>query len=166
MLTDSIEQVRALHFGEAINILRRVLSLDPACAIALRILGVVYALAGRNVEAYQPLDQEIEANPFDALALSYRCLLKAADGKDSETDCKEAVLLHDLPQSHIGLALSLASAGKGPEAYEEATRAIALDPTSAVGYGLRGEIAAALNQGDNAKQDQEKAASLAIEQAK
>ena len=168
LLTSALTSVRGLDFSKAITSLQSVLSIDSRCSLALRLLGALYHLTGRGVDAAEMLNQAIQADPTDVLSYSYRCLLNVAqDAASSQTDCQRAISIQDnLPQSHIGLALDLVTAGQISKAYNEATKAITLDPTSALGFTLRGDIASAENHRGLAQQDYTRATKIALNKAR
>lgn len=168
LLANALTAVRGLHFDKAITGLQSVLSIDPRCSLALRLLGVIFHLVGRNVEATQTLDRAILANPDDALSYSYRCLLTVPEHPDSsKSDCQAAISIRDdLPQSHLGLALDYASDGQTAKAYSEATKAIALNSTSSLGFIIRGDIATAENHQGLAQQDYARATKIALDEAR
>ena len=165
LLTAAQSQVRALRLNEAVQTLQTVLSLDPASAIALRLLGVVMHLTGRSVEGVQSLERAIQLDPQDGVAYSFLCLIHAEQSDAAAlADCEKAVNLKpDLTEAHLGLAISLTTAGELPRAYGEATRAIALDPTSAPSFALRGDLAAAQGHRGIAQQDYVRADQIAIQ---
>jgi tetratricopeptide (TPR) repeat protein len=134
-----------MHLEKALSIIKTILSVDPRCAGAFRLLGIIAQLTGRGEDAIQALDRAIEIDPGDALAYSYRCLIETShDGINSEADCREALRLRDdLPEAHVGLSLSFALRGRTAEAYKEARRAIALDPESVASSSLLSELARA-----------------------
>jgi tetratricopeptide (TPR) repeat protein len=141
-LSSAVEQVRGFHLDKALDILRDILSVDPRCAIALRLIGIVYHLSGRSVESLDYMNRAIDINADDALAYSYRCLVAAnQQSQTAEEECRKAISLDaQVPEAHFGLALVLMSKRQTTEAYSEATKAIALDPSSAASFSLRGEI--------------------------
>ncbi len=153
-LNEAYSAARSMHFEKALSIVKTILSVDPRCAQAFRLLGIIAGLTGRSEDANQALDRAIEINPGDGVAYSYRCLLKASQGAAaSEADCREAVLLRgDLSDAHLGLSLSLASSDRKVEAYEEARRAAALDPESLASLSLLSELSRA-NTGEAVSQN-------------
>ena len=164
LLGQATDQLRGLKFGDAITTLQAVLSLDPRCALAFRLLGLAFHLAGRSIDAVHSLDTAIQMSPGDPIAYTYRCLVLADQGDSfSSTDCQRAIeLRNDLPEAHLGLAVSMATNGQSSRAYAEATKAISLDPTAAVGFALRGDLEAAQGHHGLAQQDYARATHLSL----
>jgi len=144
-LEEAEAAARGMHFKQALNIIKTILSIDPRCAQAFRLLGIIAGLTGRGEDALQALDRAIEINPADALAYSYRCLVKASqEATGFEADCQEAIRLRDdIPEAHLGLSISLASTGRAAEAYKEAAEAGVLNPESLASSYLLSELAPA-----------------------
>jgi Tfp pilus assembly protein PilF len=167
LLVQATTEVRGLHFKQALTTLEMVLSIDPRCALALRLIGLVLHLTGRSAEASQAFDQAIQVDPKDALAYSYRCLVKLSSGGDGRADdCKEALTVqNDLYEAHVGLALNSLTQGESDLAMREATRAIAINPTSPVGFLLRGDIATTEEHKGLAQEDYARATAIALEKA-
>ncbi len=164
LLGQATSQLRGFKFSDAISTLQTVLSLDPRCALAFRLLGLAFHLAGRSTDAVQSLDKAIQLNSADPIAYTYRCLVLADQGDSSSPkDCQRAVELRsDLPEAHLGLAVSMALSGQSSRASSEATRAIALDPTCVIGFKLRGDLEAAQGHHGLAQQDYSRAIHLSL----
>ncbi len=147
-LTNAVEEVRGLRFDKALTILKAILSVDPRCAIALRLIGVVYHLTGHNTEATDALTRAIQIDSKDALAYGYLCLIGASEGSNlSRRECETAVSMRrNMPEGHLGLALNDAYIGDTEDAYAEAEESISLRPHSGVGPYLYRELATSENR--------------------
>jgi len=145
--------------------LKSAVAIDPGNLSLQRLLGVTYALQGRGGDAKRAFDTVLETNPLDAAAAVERCVVDThAAPREALIDCESAVRI--VPASfdaHAALAMALLEAGNTARAYTEASRAIELSPKVAVGFALRGRIAAALGYQAIAKQDYQRAVRLADE---
>ncbi len=162
MLHNASDQLRSLHFSQAIQILQQILATDPTCGAALRLLGVALHLTGRSTEAMQVITRELTQRPDDALAYSYRCLFVASqDPSLMNDDCNRALSLNPkLREAHMGVAIALDAMGDATKAYDETSATIALDPKYAAAYILRGDVATHLGHRGLAQQDYMKATQL------
>lgn len=108
MIDEAAVQARSFHFNEAISILENVLDIDPNCAVAMRVLGVVLHLVGRSVEGDAALKTAHQLDPDAAMEYQYGCLLEAGkNAPSSEADCRNALSVGgDKSLVNIGLALN------------------------------------------------------------
>jgi tetratricopeptide (TPR) repeat protein len=164
LLTQADQEMRSLHFAYAIPILQHILQIDPVCALALRLLGIAFQLVGRSTEAQSTFNRAIALNSNDGVAYASLCLSKISESpSEAQMDCRRAVRLSpNLPQAHVGLAIGLAAEGSRRLAYDEATLAIKLNPSSPLGYRIRGDIANSLGDPESAQQDYSKADKLSF----
>jgi tetratricopeptide (TPR) repeat protein len=164
LLRQADQEMRSLQFAHAIPILQHILEIDPVCALALRLLGVAFELVGRNKEAQSSFARAIALNYNDGVAYSSLCLSKVKESpSEAQLDCRRAISLNpNLPQAHLGLAIGLAAKGSKRLAYDEATLAIKLNPSSPLGYRIRGDIANSLGDPESAQQDYSKADKLSF----
>ena len=165
LLQDAADHLRSLHFTQAIQILEQLLAAEPTSGAALRLLGVALHLTGRNIEATQIITKELDQNPEDALAYSYRCLFATSqDETATNQDCSRALSLDPhLKEARIGLAIALDAQGDGKKAYDETSAVITLDPKYAAAYTLRGDVATHLGHRSLAQQDYARATQLMAE---
>jgi uncharacterized caspase-like protein/Tfp pilus assembly protein PilF len=164
LLGQADQEMRSLKFAHAIPILQHILQMDPMCALALRLLGIAFELVGRNTEAKSTFNRAIALNSNDGEAYASLCLSKVRESpSEAQMDCRRAIRLSpNLPQAHVGLAMGLAGEGSKRLAYDEATLAIKLNPSSPLGYGIRGDIANSLGDSESAQQDYFKADKLSF----
>jgi len=146
----------------AVRGLSAALVADPTYSIALRVLGLVFHLLGKGADAIQVLTRAVSLDPSDPLIYYYRCLaLTATDPADAMRDCEASVgITPDFAPAHVGIANALLGLGQAQRAYSEASEAIQLDPTSPLGYAIRGRIDAVLGKYSAAQQDYAAAVSL------
>jgi len=164
LLNEAVVDLRSFHLSDASSVLKAALSLDPRCALALRLLGIVLHLGGRDIEASEQFRAAVAVTPGDYAPYLCQCLIIAGhDISASRTSCEMALKLRpDLADAHIGLSINLFASGRLPEAYAEANKAVLLNPNDPEGYVLRGDIAAAEGQTTSAETDYKRAASLPL----
>jgi uncharacterized caspase-like protein/Tfp pilus assembly protein PilF len=149
-------------YDNSVRTLKAVLELDPQCAVALRILGLVFNLMGQHAKSVTALNRAVSIDPEDPRSYYYRCLvLGPSDPSTAVEDC-EASLGIDPSDSevHLGLADALLTLGQLDRARAEAEKAIQLAPGSSLGYSLLGKVTA--RQGDSTDADQDYKRAIAI----
>jgi tetratricopeptide (TPR) repeat protein len=150
-------------YNNSVRTLKAVLELDPQCAVALRILGLVFNLMGQHAKSITTLNRAVLIGPEDARSYYYRCLvLGPSDPSTAVEDC-EASLGIDPSDSevHLGLANALLTLGQLDRARAEAEKAIQLAPDSSIGYSLLGKVTA--RQGDSTDADQDYKRAIAVD---
>ena len=101
----------------ALSAIRRALSLNPSCAIALYQAAVVHAFAGHSAEAIAFAERALRLSPFDLLTFqAHQAQSMAAfhDARYEDSVLHAKWMVHANPNmgvNHISLALSLALAG-------------------------------------------------------
>jgi Tfp pilus assembly protein PilF len=150
------------EFDEAVRSIRSVLAADPRCALALRVLGLIFHLMGRSATANETLTRALEINPEDSIALYYRCLVTApSDPESAIRDCDASIELDPTnANSHAVLASALLSCGMLKRANEESKRAIDLGPDSDIPAAVRGKVLMASGRLAQAQQEFQRAVSI------
>jgi Flp pilus assembly protein TadD len=159
-IQQALTLARGAHFQKAIDVLKSVVSLDPRCAIALRLLGLMFHSVGRDLEAADALDRAVSTSGGDPRAAAYKCALETYQGaRDSVDDCAALVRSQPSSSGYLGYAAALLSNGENEQAYTAASQAIALggDPMT---YALRGMIANHQGRAGLAERDFNRAAQL------
>ena len=151
-------------YASSIRTLKAVLELDPQCALALRILGLVFNLMGQHAKSVAALTRAVAIDPQDAKSYYYRCLVRGpSDGSGAVEDCEASLGIDpNNPNAHLGLANALLDLGDLDRARTEAQRAIQLDPESSLGYSVLGKVQA--RQGDMTGAQQDYARAIVMDQ--
>lgn len=140
--------VIAVRYGledEALKYLNEALSLDPAHAPSLKLLGTVQFKKKNFLEAAVALEQYLEFRPNDSearisLAITYEQL---AQGAQAEAEYQKALGIDGHPEAGFGLAKIYYEQNKLESALEIIQAAIEKNARSAPYYNLKGVI---LNQ--------------------
>jgi Tfp pilus assembly protein PilF len=150
------------QYDQAVRCIKAVLDADPRSALALRVLGLIFHLMGRDANAIEDYSRAITLNPRDATAFYYRCLAQSTSNPTAAVqDCKRAIAARpDLAEAHLGLANAWFALGLNESAYLEADTMIRLAPASPLGYAMRGRISATMGQVEEAEQDYQTASNL------
>ena len=127
--------------AEGIDVVRKVLALDPAEARAHRLLGMALSQLGRDAEALASLDQAIACQPNFADAYGARAdvLLNLGRRADAVESYRQALILN--PRSiadWCNQGAALLSLGRPQEALASLDQPIALEPGFAEAYFNRG----------------------------
>lgn len=163
-LQTAVSEARGERLDKAISIIKSVLSIDPRCALALRLLGLLFHATGRDVEAIPVLDRAIAISGDDARAASYKCAIESyIDASTAIADC--AALVHAQPSAdgYVTYAGALMARGYSAEAYAASSQAIS-SGGSDLAYALRGMIARQGGQSGIAERDFGKAMVLSTQE--
>ena len=163
LLLQATSLARGERLDKAIGILKGILSLDPRCAIALRLLGLMFHATGRDVQAVDTFDRAISVSGADPRAAAYKCAVEAYMSVTSAaTDC--GAVIHAQPSSdgYLAYAGALAAGGDQDQAYTNATQAI-VSGGGDLAYALRGSIARRQGQPGLAERDMTRAVQLSTQ---
>ncbi len=130
-LSSRLDQARDLVRGgkleEAASILQDVLRLNPACAAALDLLGLIFHRESRDEMALDTFGRALLENPQDSAAAAYKCAVEQLMGRPSaRNDCSDLALNHPSAGTYLVLALAQHSNGDEIAAYNSATTSIML----------------------------------------
>jgi tetratricopeptide (TPR) repeat protein len=133
-LSSRLDQARDLVRGgkleEAASILQDVLRLNPACAAALDLLGLIFHRESRDEMALDTFGRALLENPQDSAAAAYKCALEQLIGRSSaRNDCSDLALNHPSAETYLVLALAQHSNGDETAAYNSATTSLSLADT-------------------------------------
>lgn len=151
-------------YTNSVRTLKAVLELDPQCALALRILGLVLNLMGQHAKSVAALTRAVAIDPQDAKSYYYMCLVRGpSDGSGAVEDCEASLGIDpNNSHAHLGVANALLALGDVNRARTEAEHAIQLDPDSPLGYSVLGKVLA--RQGDTTGAEHDYARAIALEQ--
>jgi tetratricopeptide (TPR) repeat protein len=128
------------HGDEAIDHLRKVLSIDPSYPQANANLGVALARQGQTDEALPLLEKAAELAPLDVKNLVNLAGALTQDGQPAEAvrRCRQALVIDpEYHEAHNTLAVALVATGELDQAIPEFGRALAAEPDSAeIHYNL------------------------------
>jgi Flp pilus assembly protein TadD len=166
-VNQAVELARSGRFDTAASVLSNLISLEPHCAVALRLLGLILHMSGRDVEAIAALRRAVEIDEGDATAHLYLCLIQGPTSPlDAVVSCETSISSRsECPECHLGLASALLATGQTVKAYSEVSKAISSDPTLGSGYALRGRIEEWQGHSSLAQQDYERAVRMSIGKA-
>jgi uncharacterized caspase-like protein len=160
-LRDALSAARALDYDRAIGMLSRVITNDPGSGVALRLLGLILHVTGRDVEATTALNRAIAVSGTDARAASYKCALSGlSDAEAAVKDCAASVDGEPSADGYLAFAGTLLAKGEPDQAYLNATRSISLGGSD-LAYALRGMVAKQQGRNGLAQRDFSRAAQLA-----
>lgn len=130
-LPEAVRHLQEGRPGDAEQLCRRLLALDPANADALHLLGMLAHQAGRREESIELLHRAIRANPTEASIHSNLGLVLHAAGRTDEaiSAYRSALALRPaVPQTQFNLANSLIDRGEVDEAIGRYQAALQLKP--------------------------------------
>ncbi len=155
--------IRGAKWDTAASILKDVLSADPRCTLALRLLGLTFHAAGRDVDALSAFSQAVQINPRDARAVAYKCAEEGIAGlANAESDCSSAVRTQPSADGYLLLAGAQHASGADDRAYKTATAAISMGGSD-LAYAMRGLVSTQRNRADQSERDFARASQMAIE---
>jgi tetratricopeptide (TPR) repeat protein len=161
-LADASTLVRGAKFDMAIKVLQDILELNPECAAAIRLLGLVYHLTGRDADAIFTMNRALRLDARDARAAEYKCALEGISGiPTAVSDCETMVRKNPSAESYLALAAAERAEGDDTRAYVNVTRSISL-AGSDLAYALRGSIAQRQGNGAQAQRDFSHAVQAAV----
>jgi tetratricopeptide (TPR) repeat protein len=141
LMTAGIEHHRAGRFGEAEQIYRRLLTIDPRDAVVLNLLGAVYLNLNRPAEAGQFLAQALQVNPRFAAAHDNWGILMMSQNRlvEAIASFRQGTALDpNNASTQLNLANALKRNGQLAEAIEAFRRGVQLAPEA---VAARGELA-------------------------
>jgi tetratricopeptide (TPR) repeat protein len=161
-LAQASSLVRGAKFDMAIKVLRDILEINPECAVAIRLLGLVYHLTGRDAEAISTIDRALQLNKTDVRAAEYKCALEGVSGVPSAiSDCENIVRENPSAESYLALAGTERAQGDDTRAYVSVSRSLGL-AGSDLAYALRGSIAQQQGNAAGAQHDFSRAVQAAV----
>jgi tetratricopeptide (TPR) repeat protein len=152
------------RFDLAIDLLQRVVKLDPKYKSAWDNLGRAYLAMGKDDEAAQALQKQIEINPYDEFAYNGLGLVDQHQSKYDEAikQFQKQIEINPLDQNaHANLGLLYLSQKRFAEAIPELEKAIDIHPKNPLLEISLGQAYIATNQTDKGMAAFEKAIALA-----
>lgn len=129
--------------GEAINVLRDLISRNPNFAAGHLALGLAFSADGKLDDAVHALNDAARldsSNPFTFHALGLLALRQGAADRALDAFDKALALRPDFAGAAIGRGDALAALGKVDKAIEAYQRAARLSPQSALPHAMRAQL--------------------------
>lgn len=129
--------------GEAINVLRDLISRNPNFAAGHLALGLAFSADGKLDESIRALSDAAKldsSNPFIFHALGLLALRQGAPDRALDAFDKALALRADFAGAAIGRGDALAALGKTDKAIEAYQRAARLSPQSALPHAMRAQL--------------------------
>lgn len=162
-LQQAVLYARGARFDKAISVIKTVLSIDPRCALALRLLGLLFHATGRDIQALQAEDRAVSLSGTDVRAAAYKCALEGVIDSDSAgAHCATAVRDQPSADGYLAYSASLVNKGDLQQAYAVASQAVSLGGGD-LAYALRGTIATQQGRPGLAEKDFSRAVALSFE---
>lgn len=162
-LSRAVTLARGAKLQAAMGVLTDILSVNPGCAVALRLLGLLLHATGRDLEATSVLDRALLADSTDARAATYKCAIEGlSEVANAEADCNDVLRTQPSSDGFLTSAGTALTKGDDQHAYEDITRSISLGGSD-LSYALRGVIATRQGHKDLAERDYSRAIRLATE---
>ncbi|MFK7950199.1 MAG: tetratricopeptide repeat protein [Saprospiraceae bacterium] len=166
----TLYDLKGLIFAEQGDYLRaetyfeQAIEADPSYDLGYLNLSLISMQEGNLKAALKYVDKVIELNPYMNKAYFYRATLYKKMG-ESEKALKEYDLIEKQSENNsyrlfLNRAIAQKMSGDALSALEDMNKAIALEPTNAALYKLRGNIHILLNNYIEAVQDYDKAIDL------
>lgn len=152
------------HYARGIDLIGRVLRMDPRRILAHRDLGNVFLQSGNFAEALASYDRALALKPDMAEVLNNRgtALRMLNRLEDALASHDRALALEgSLALAHANRGSALAGLDRFGEALESFDRAIALDPASALAHSNRGGALHKLQRFAEALESHDRAIALA-----
>ena len=140
--------------GEAINVLRDLISRNPNFAAGHLALGLAFSADGKLDESIRALSDAAKldsSNPFIFHALGLLALRQGAPDRALEAFDKALALRADFAGAAIGRGDALAALGKTDKAIEAYLGAARLSPQSALPHAMRAQLLERQKRSDEAE---------------
>ena len=135
-LDQARDLVRGGKLAEAASILQDILRLNPACAAALDLLGLIFHRESRDEMALDTFGRAVSENPQDSAAAAYKCAIEQLMGRPgARRDCSDLALNHPSVETYLLLAIAQHGEGDALGDYKKASKSLSSD-TSDLTSGL------------------------------
>jgi tetratricopeptide (TPR) repeat protein len=131
-LSRAIDLARGGKLNAAISILQHIVSLNPACSLAIDLLGLLFHSTGRDLEAIDSFDRAIKVDSRDTSAYAYKCAVEQLMGAPSALQgCEASARLAPSSGTYLTLAIAEHARGQDDDAYTNATKSLVIAPSDA-----------------------------------
>ncbi len=160
----ALQAINNQRYDLAIDLLQRVVKLDPKYKSAWDNLGRAYLALGKNDEAAQAFQKQIEINPYDEFAYNGLGLVDQRQAKYDEAikQFQKQIEINPLDQNaHANLGLLYVNQRRFAEAVPELQKAVDIHPKNPLLQISLGQAYIATNQTDKGMAAFDKAVALA-----